>query len=341
MPFPIATVPAWNPAVHVAPGALSDWDAELFARRVRAGYEAPAVANGPVEPLLVTGRLFATVSATRGLLPQSVHIFPRLHWTQAFDGIGRTLTLANHAGLAALVGAHAGYPNYYHWTLQCVAALLVERRQGQSGTPLVVPTLSAGQRALLDLFGIDGPFVEVPPDAALAIDRAFVSNLASGDYAFAPHPEVLDLFRTRGAALAPAPVRQRRLYLSRAGRTANRPLRNEAELIALLGGHGFEIVSPGDLTLAEQIALVREAALIVAPHGAALTNLAWTDDGDAGPQVVELMQADYLNRCFAKLAQAKRLAYSVVVNPKVGEAAHHHLSAWTADLALLTRVLGL
>ena len=51
----------------------------------------------------------------------------------------------------------------------------------------------------------------------------------------------------------------------------------------------------------------------MAPHGAALANLAWVENGADGPIVIELLQENFTNRCFARMAQAKRLTYHAII----------------------------
>ncbi|WP_198372390.1 glycosyltransferase family 61 protein [Roseomonas rosulenta] len=77
----------------------------------------------------------------------------------------------------------------------------------------------------------------------------------------------------------------RLLYISRGGAGA-RPLANETEVEATLAAEGFEVVTFAGMPLARQIALVRGAACIVAPHGAALGHLL---TARPGTRVLELM----------------------------------------------------
>jgi capsular polysaccharide biosynthesis protein len=69
--------------------------------------------------------------------------------------------------------------------------------------------------------------------------------------------------------------------------------------MAHLAGRGFERVDPGSLPVAEQIRAFAEAAVIVAPHGAALANLTFASPGAA---VVELFPAGCLLPDFWRLA---------------------------------------
>ena len=77
----------------------------------------------------------------------------------------------------------------------------------------------------------------------------------------------------RACAAAPdaVPAAGRRLYVSRAKQSPRRGYTiGEAALQAALAAHGFENVHPEDIGLAEQLALYRQAACIVASDGSAL-----------------------------------------------------------------------
>ncbi len=56
-------------------------------------------------------------------------------------------------------------------------------------------------------------------------------------------------------------------------------------VVALLAEHGFEAIFMEDLSLAEQIRLMGETAVLLAPHGAGLTNMMFCAPGT---QVVEI-----------------------------------------------------
>jgi capsular polysaccharide biosynthesis protein len=80
--------------------------------------------------------------------------------------------------------------------------------------------------------------------------------------------------------------------------------------------HGFEIITPGDMSVEEQIAAFRNAEIIVGPHGAGLANLVYCRSG-GGTRVIELAQMSYVAGFFVRICQAKQLDYTGLVNPNV------------------------
>jgi capsular polysaccharide biosynthesis protein len=97
---------------------------------------------------------------------------------------------------------------------------------------------------------------------------------------------------------------QRRLYITRAGARWRR-VTNEDEVMRVLEPLGFRRVSLDHLTVADQMRLFHEAEVVVAPHGAALANLAFARPGT---KVVEF-QPRKIQDVFFRLCQAAGLEY--------------------------------
>ncbi len=69
----------------------------------------------------------------------------------------------------------------------------------------------------------------------------------------------------------------KKIYMSR--NSHYRHLANQDEFMALLKAKDFDIIDTGRMTLQEQIDAMADAALVIAPSGAALTNLLWCAPG--------------------------------------------------------------
>jgi capsular polysaccharide biosynthesis protein len=85
----------------------------------------------------------------------------------------------------------------------------------------------------------------------------------------------------------------RRIYLSREG--LDRQVINEAEVRRIASSYGLEIIESHAVSVEDQISPFREASLILAPHGSALTNLIWCSPGTP---VIELFSRSYLSHLF-------------------------------------------
>jgi capsular polysaccharide biosynthesis protein len=105
-----------------------------------------------------------------------------------------------------------------------------------------------------------------------------------------------------------------RIYISRA-LAQRRHVANESALMAALAERGFTSVQLERLSWAEQITLFRGAKIVVAPHGAGLANLIFSRPGT---RVIECFSHNYVNSCFAQLAEACGLDYTPLVVPEEG-----------------------
>jgi hypothetical protein len=115
---------------------------------------------------------------------------------------------------------------------------------------------------------------------------------------------------------------QERVYISRS-RSPRRSMLRELELEKELRGLGFSIVYFEDLDMEQHIAQMRDAQIVVGPHGAGLTHLLW-----AAPQcrVIELVPSapPGTNHCYSSLAHGLGFPYlRIRCNPthdhRVGE----------------------
>jgi hypothetical protein len=157
--------------------------------------------------------------------------------------------------------------SYGHWLLESVARLLLFRPLDDGTRMFLTPPLTAWQRSILEAAGVAPERVlEIEPGGlvrfaeVVAVSRAIRSMVS-----FVP--------RAVGALadLAPAGGGGRRLYLSR-GRMAKRGIANEAEVSALLAGHGFEEIHPQSVPFADQLRLFSGAQALAGPHGSGLVN---------------------------------------------------------------------
>jgi hypothetical protein len=211
--------------------------------------------------------------------------------------------------------------NYYHFlTIVAPRAALLDSAGVPADVPLAVSAKLASQRYFREAvdLGIFAGRQIVPVDAeeVLASDELYLPR--DGD-PLAGSGEI-------GRRLARAPARGgRRLFVDRGAAAQNgRRLLNRAEVVARLAPLGFEAVDPGALPLAEQIALFSSADVIVAPHGAALTNVMFMP---VGGRVVEIYSSSHLEPCFFDLARVAGLRHTGVLGPAV-------TPAWDSDFSV-------
>ena len=215
----------------------------------------------------------------------------------------------------ALAGRHASIVSqwcsaYFHWVLDALPRVAVLERVGLDGLPLIVPdVLSSFQQASLEMLGI-GPERLTPYKPCVKPD-VLVWPAPAGHTGNPPSWAVRWL-RERFTPRVVA--KERRLYVSRSAAKGRR-VTNEAALVKALSQHGFEVVRPEELAFRDQIRLFAEAEIVVAPHGAANTNVAFADS----LALIEFFEPSYVNACFYTLAGAAGHDYWYLMGEREGD----------------------
>ena len=209
--------------------------------------------------------------------------------------------------LSLLTGNEA---NYYHWMMDGIGRLAaLPGGEILACDGVLHPEFTMGfQNDSFRRLDLRLPARAVPRGATIWVERMLIPWSVLGDHR--PHPSIVPLFQRLAGTPAEAPgLYPQRLYIDRRG-SANRGLRNEDEVVAALARLGFVIIKLENFELSAQIALFANAEIVVAPHGAGLTNLLF-----AGSQtrVVELLMDTWVNWCFRRLAALRRIYYDCVI----------------------------
>jgi capsular polysaccharide biosynthesis protein len=132
----------------------------------------------------------------------------------------------------------------------------------------------------LELFGAAGL---APEELVLLEGPARVERLLTATPMFSMphyvHPGIADVWRRTGDALAAratADPQDDRVFISR--RIAKRSCRNAAEVEELFVRHGFTLVYPEDLSLPDQVAMFRRAAVVAGFAGSGLFNTCFSPE---------------------------------------------------------------
>lgn len=100
----------------------------------------------------------------------------------------------------------------------------------------------------------------------------------------------------------------RKIYISRLD-ADRRKLINENDVIDLVSSLGFEIIECSKLTVEEQRKLFASASIVIAPHGAALTNIVWMHQRST---LIELLPQQHAYPCFYDMARIIGLNYTAI-----------------------------
>jgi len=140
--------------------------------------------------------------------------------------------------------------------------------------PIVIGALSRPfHRDYLEILGLtDKTFIYVHPSATLKFSSAYHVSLADMPQHTAGSAQWLRDKCFDDSTVIPEGYRSGLYYISRKD-TFTRQIQNENELLETLNRYGFQTIEWSQFTIREQIALARNAKVVIAPHGSSLTNL--------------------------------------------------------------------
>ncbi|MDZ8119826.1 glycosyltransferase family 61 protein [Pontiella agarivorans] len=197
-----------------------------------------------------------------------------------------------------------GSDNYFHWTLASLPRLNLLNDMDDEIDAYYIDCSSRFHQEWISMLGIsENKIIAAAPNRHIEADELIVPSFAG--LPSLPTPAGLDFLRN----FIPPHSKGRRLYISRAGARRRRIL-NEEVLPPVLQKYAFETIEPGRMTVKQQMETFASASVIIAPHGAELTNLAFCS---AGTQVIEMFSPYYLNPCFKQLAAVRGLRHTALV----------------------------
>jgi hypothetical protein len=200
--------------------------------------------------------------------------------------------------------------NYFHWTLECLTRLrdldVYKKTTGKSVKLLINNHPPKWMLDSLHLLGYS--------------DKDIVQYNT-------PHMEIETLvipsFKREGGRTSPMACKwlkeqlfnvvsneihtpKKKIYISRS-KASSRKIINENEFVEKITDLGFETYYLENLSFSEQVILFAQAEVVVAPHGAGLTNIVYSDSNAI---IFEIFADNYINPCFYTLASGLGQTYS-------------------------------
>jgi hypothetical protein len=222
-------------------------------------------------------------------------------------------------GRVAVLNA-TGSHNFFHWTAEVLPRLWTLLRRGEQADWYVVDEYAPWQRQSLTALGVPLDRV-IQPHATLHLqaDELLVPSL-NPVQVIRPLADAL----ARGLGMIDRGAAPRSIFIERSN--SRRP-RNAADFAAWRRQHRFEDQRLEELPLARQVALFREASVVMAAHGAGLSHIIHCRPGTV---VIELMPQGVNRPCYSHLSRLNRLRYVVIEAPRSG---------WHQDMVIPTDIL--
>lgn len=188
--------------------------------------------------------------------------------------------------------------NFYHWLIEDLPPLIHLSQE----IPDLIVLIKQGAPGFviesLEFFGIHYQFcsglLRVP-------ELVFVGR---GDDTGWAHPWDIQQIRLNATSIK----RSRKIYISR--RNSSRSPRHEASLESWLSSIGFEVVFLEKLSFTLQVKVLSEASVVVAQHGAGLSNLVFAAEST---RVIEIFERGNVNQCFQRLSEVCKHDYRWVI----------------------------
>ncbi|UQZ36851.1 hypothetical protein C2I18_26965 [Paenibacillus sp. PK3_47] len=208
-------------------------------------------------------------------------------------------------GTAAVL-TFCGSGNYFHWFYDVLPRLLMLKSMDVPYHCLIMNPYphAAFAEETLRLFGIQpSSIIRTDMNLYLQADQLIVPSIMMNSHY---PPWITDTLRTKLLPLRDtAQSVPERLYISRR-KASYRRMVNENEIIQCLETYGFISVCPEDWSITGQIQLFASAKVIVGPHGAGLTNLAFCCEGT---QVIEIFHKLHVLPTYWMISNHNKLDY--------------------------------
>eukprot|EP01124_Arcella_intermedia_P030060 TRINITY_DN6492_c0_g1_i1.p1 TRINITY_DN6492_c0_g1~~TRINITY_DN6492_c0_g1_i1.p1 ORF type:complete len:641 (+),score=156.36 TRINITY_DN6492_c0_g1_i1:44-1966(+) len=253
-------------------------------------------------------------------------------------GRGKTKLIKITDPVASILQQNPG--NYYHWVIESLSRFILLKEQvlskpEHSNMKLLVPKMADHfvQQTIVQLFGF-------PESRLIWYDRNqqdllyHLSEVYHGDWHWSPEND-LQKGDVSGHYFPPKALLQklrkelagwgegdshppggpvRVLYLTREDATVRKITPEDERRIVvammdLVGAENVEWLFTAGLSVTEQIELFKSATIIVAPHGAGLTNMLWSRPGTS---VIQFPMNPNTDNCFGYLAMALDIDYWIV-----------------------------
>jgi capsular polysaccharide biosynthesis protein/Flp pilus assembly protein TadD len=238
-------------------------------------------------------------------------------------GLKMAYSVCKLPGMTACLSVQAGR-DYYHWMVDVLPRIELLELGGfeldKIDRFLVNPVQYKYQQETLSILGIPRQkWHEIEGDLFIQAETLIVPSVPTtapkwmGEFIDGPPRWVCEFLRDRflpkeeGAiAVSPTP---NKIYINRQ-QAKHRRVVNELEAIEFLKNYGFVSVSLERLSFREQVRLLSGAQVVVAPHGAGLTNAVFCQPGTV---VIELFSHRYRSSCYQVMSHHLGLEYRAVV----------------------------
>ena len=228
--------------------------------------------------------------------------------------------------------------NFYHWIIDCIPKIIQYKRLVKYMSGLKILLLEDhGKPFHFDFFNGAGVGES---DIIRAFGKSVFAKRLFHMPRIGPDSHSTDLNNELAKILAPMKSQYiaapSKIYIARK-KNRERSIQNSDELELTLKKLGFSIVFLEDYSLADQIALIDNAEIIIGPHGAGLTLTAVNFPETKNKFVIEITHVHPFNPCFFYNSLARKISNHIILPSQI--ILHNRLSLINVDAKMLEVVV--
>jgi hypothetical protein len=226
-----------------------------------------------------------------------------------------------------------GFDSYYHWLHEVLPKLGLLRAAGVAVDKYAVCVRQPFQKETLDILGLrEEQLLSLKAQSHIEAETLVCASMPSLD---GEVPRWACRFLRESFLGAAVPAERSRILIVR-DTVGRRAWRNQRECGVVLERFGFRAVRLESMSFREQVGALAGAEVVLAPHGAGLSNLVFARP-DA--KVIELFSPRYVNPCYWKLACTLRLPYAYLIGSGERPSENDDPHEVTADITVAPQEL--
>jgi hypothetical protein len=193
-----------------------------------------------------------------------------------------------------LTGRKNSVPAYGHWLVEILPRIRgikhYQRKTGREPTILINTNTTDWQLDLLELAGVDEKNVERWDGSQALINRYILPMWPKNHFHSSNFNWIEEKIKRNVNYEKYENSFSSRVYISRENMNRRQVL-NREQLVDSISGYGFESYSPETMTFAEQVALYKNADILMGAKGSGLANMIFSNDSN----VIELFPSNYFH----------------------------------------------
>lgn len=209
--------------------------------------------------------------------------------------------------------------NYYHWIHDILQKIYKIKEFLSTDIVYLVPKpLKQWQYEALDIIGVKSENTRIfPQNEIWLLESLYFSppTTISGHDIPSANAWIQNLFYQKYGVNASSINRNKKIYISRRLAKKGRKIINETEVESVLKSYGFKTYLLEKMSLREQVILFAQAKIVIAPHGAGLTNLIFSQPETTVLEIFE--PSTFSTLCYYSLSSSMNHNYWYLFGKKV------------------------